>query len=87
MAAYGTQVDPVICLTRKTPRPSSVLLDVRIPITLLGRGRFPLHMSPNCLVGLMLRVGLNPPPVSCLKRTSSPAKPVNCRAIVVVPVN
>ena len=77
-------VEPVNCFTRYIPRPSSILPKLLIPITLLGRGRPP---EPNCFVGLMLRVGLKPPPVSCLNIGSPPPIPVNCREIVVVPVH
>jgi hypothetical protein len=79
-------VCPVICLIRNIPRPSSILIALLIPITLLGRGRIPDLAIPSCFVGLILRVGLKPPPVSCLKIPSPPPIPVNCRARVVAPV-
>jgi hypothetical protein len=57
-----------------------------MPITLFGRGRIPGFIMPSCFVGLILRVGLNPP-VSCLKIDSPLAIPVTCLAMVVVPVD
>jgi len=69
-AKLNLLVSPVICRTRYIPRPSSMLLDDRIPITLLGRGRAPLvniaPADPSCLVGLMLRVGIILPATYCL---------------------
>lgn len=63
-------------------------------MTLLGRGngRLPDIPAPNILVGLgerlqSCRVGLNPLPVSCVVRALIELIPVNCLAIVVVPVN
>ena len=58
-----------------------------MPITLFGRGRMPGFIIPSCFVGLILRVGLNPPPVSCLKIDSPLVIPVTCLAMVVVPVD
>lgn len=58
-----------------------------MPITLFGRGRMPGFVMPSCFVGLILRVGLNPPPVSWLKIDSPPVIPVTCLAMVVVPVD
>jgi hypothetical protein len=73
---------------RNIPLPSSTLLRAVLkPITLFGRGRMPSFIMPSCFVGLILRVGLNPPPVSCLKIDSPVVTPVNCFAIVVVPTN
>lgn len=79
---------PVICRTRYIPLPSSTDLLLLIPITLLGLGRG--VASPSCFVGLPASclVGLNPPPVSCRKIPESPpTRPVNWRAMVVVPVS
>ena len=82
---------PVICLTRYIPLPSSVLFEILVPMTLFGLGRpeapAPLQkLPPICFVGLMLLVGLNPPPVSCFSSPDSfpnSLSPVNCLAIVV----
>ena len=63
-------------------------------MTLFGLGRpevlAPLQkLPPICFVGLMLLVGLNPPPVSCFSSPDSfpnslvLPSPVNCLAIVV----
>ena len=79
---------PVICRTRYIPLPSSIDLLLLIPITLFGLGRG--VTSPSCFVGLpeSCLVGLSPPPVSCRKIPESPPpRPVNWRAMVVVPVN
>ena len=79
---------PVICRTRYIPLPSSIDLLLLIPITLFGLGRG--VASPNCFVGLpeSCLVELSPPPVSCRKIPESPPpRPVNWRAMVVVPVN
>lgn len=83
-----TPLAPVSCLTRNIPRPSSMLLVFLIPITLFGRGLIPLPPNiPNCFVGLILLVGFKPPPTICLRGPESLPIPVNCRAIVVVPVS
>lgn len=78
---------PVICRTRYIPLPSSIDLLPLIPITLFGLGRG--VASPNCFVGLAesCLAELCPPPVSCRKIPGSPPRPVNWRAMVVVPVN
>lgn len=79
---------PVICRTKYIPLPSSIDLLPLIPITLFGLGRG--VASPNCFVGLPASclVGLSPPPVSCRKIPESPPlRPVNWRAMVVVPVS
>lgn len=55
---------PVICRT---------MLVFLIPTTLFGRGRKALAIP---FVGLMLLVGLRPPPVSCLKIPGSPPYPI-----------
>jgi len=70
-------VEPVSCLTRNIPLPSSILFELLIPITLFGLG-LTLPDRPSCLVGLILRVGVSPPPVSCLAIMSIPLPaPVN----------
>lgn len=66
-----------------------MLLLLRSPITLLGRGRtVPDLATPTCLVGLMLLVGPIPASVSWRKMASLLLlMPVNCRTMVVVPVS